>query len=78
LARQSHDRIHDGAQLPHDELGIISALSLNRLGNRSAGLSELDRAVSVIWTGFNLDYDVWHWRHWIPVRYLLKEAHDST
>ena len=74
LGRQSLARLRDGTQLPNAELGIISALSLNQLGNRPAALSELDRAESVLRTGFDLDYDVWHWRHWVVVRLLLQEA----
>jgi hypothetical protein len=77
LARQSLarlTRLRDTATLPHAELSIISALSLNQLGNRPAALAELDRAESVIQTGFNLDYDIWHWRHWVLVRLLLQEA----
>jgi len=74
LASQSLARLRDGAQIPKAELSIILALSLNQLGNRSAALSELDRAESVIRTGFDLDFDVWHWRHWVLVRLLLQEA----
>jgi hypothetical protein len=74
LARQSLARVRDGAQLPNAELGIISALCLNQSGNPSAARSELDRAESVIRTGFDLDYDIWHWRHWVLVRLLLQEA----
>ncbi len=74
LAKPSFDRIRDGGQLPHAELSIILALSLNRLGNDSAAAAELDRAESVIRTGFNLEFDVWFWRHWILVRLLLQEA----
>jgi hypothetical protein len=74
LARQSLSRVRDGARLPKAELAIISALAMNQLGNRSAAASELDRAESVLQTGFNLDYDVWHWRHWILARLLLQEA----
>jgi hypothetical protein len=74
LAHQSLARIPDGVQLPHAELGIISALALNQLGNPSAALSELNRAERVIQTGSNLDFDVWHWRRWVLVRLLLQEA----
>jgi ATP/maltotriose-dependent transcriptional regulator MalT len=74
LARQSLARVRDGARVPIAECSIILALCLNQQGNRSAALSELDRAESVLRTGFNLDYDVWHWRHWILVRLLLQEA----
>jgi len=77
LARQSLTRLGDGPQLPNAELSIISALSLNQLGNPSAALSELDRAESVLRTGFDLEYDIWHWRHWILVRLLLQEANAS-
>ena len=74
LARQSLARLRDGTRLPNAELSIILALSLDRQGNRSAALSELDQAESVIRTGLDLEYDVWHWRHWILVRLLLQEA----
>jgi len=74
LARQSLTRLRDGTRLPNAELSIILALSLGRQGNRSAALSELDQAESVIRTGLDLEYDVWHWRHWILVRLLLQEA----
>jgi serine/threonine protein kinase len=74
LVRDSLLRLRDGTQLPDATLGIISALSLNRLGNRSAALSELERAERVLRTGFDLEYDMWHWRHWLGVRLLLKEA----
>jgi serine/threonine protein kinase len=74
LARQSLARLTDGAPLPNAELGIIRALSLNQLGNRTEALSELHRAEGLVRTGFNIDYDVWRWRHWILVRFLLQEA----
>jgi tetratricopeptide (TPR) repeat protein len=74
LARQSLTRVRDGGQLPLAEVSIISALTLNRLGNHSAAVSELEEAESVIRTSFNLEYDVWHWRHWVGVRLLLQEA----
>jgi hypothetical protein len=74
LARQSLARVRDGTLLPSAELSIILALSLNQLGNRAAASAELDRAESVIRTGFNLEYDLWHWRHWLIVRLLLQEA----
>jgi tetratricopeptide (TPR) repeat protein len=73
LGRQSLARV-DGAPLPNAELGIISALSLYRLGNRSAASSELEHAEAFIRTGFDLDYDIWHWPHWVLVRLLLQEA----
>jgi tetratricopeptide (TPR) repeat protein len=74
LARQSLARLRDGTRLPNAELSIILALSLDRQGNRSAALSELDQAESVIRTGLDLEYDMWHWRHWVGVRLLLQEA----
>jgi tetratricopeptide (TPR) repeat protein len=74
LAHQSLSRIRDGARLPEVELGTILALSQHQLGNKSAALLELDRAESMVRTSFNVDYDVWHWRHWILVRFLLQEA----
>ena len=74
LARQSLARLRDGTRLPIAELSIILALSLNQQGNRAAALSELDGAERVIQTGFDLDYDMWHWRHWVLVRLLLQEA----
>jgi serine/threonine protein kinase len=66
--------VRDGAQVPHAGLSIVLALCLNQQGNRSAALSELDRAERVVRTSFNLDYDVWHWRRWILVRLLIEEA----
>jgi tetratricopeptide (TPR) repeat protein len=77
LARQSLARLRDGTRLPNAELSIILALSLDRQGNRSAALLELDQAESVIRTGLDLEYDMWHWRHWILVRLLLQEARSS-
>lgn len=74
VTRQSLARLRDGTRLPAAELSIIQALCLNQQENRSAALSELDRAESAIRTGFDLDYDVWHWSHWILVRLLLQEA----
>jgi len=78
LARQSLARLGDGVPLPHAELSIILALCLTQLGNRPAALPELDRAESLIRTGFDLDYDAWHWRHWVGVRLLLQEARSLT
>jgi len=75
VALQSLARLRDGTRLPAAELSIIQALCHNQQGNHSAAFSELGRAESAIRTGFNLDYDVWHWAHWIQVRLLLKEAH---
>jgi tetratricopeptide (TPR) repeat protein len=77
LIRQVLARGHDVAGVPNAGFSIILALCLNQQGNRSAALSELDRAESVIRTGFNLDYDVWYWRHWVLVRLLLQEARGS-
>jgi len=74
LAGQSFARLKDGPRMPDAGLSIIVAFSQNGLGDRSAALSELDRAESLIRTGFHLDYDVWHWRHWVIVRLLLQEA----
>jgi ATP/maltotriose-dependent transcriptional regulator MalT len=74
LARQSLARLRDGTQLPHAELSIVSALALNQLGDHQAALAELNRAESVLRIGFDLEYDAWHWRHWVGVRLLLQEA----
>jgi len=78
LAHQSLARLWDGAPLPNAELSVISALALNQLGHPSAARSELDRAESLLRTGFNLEYDVWHWRHWVLFRFLLQEARGLT
>jgi len=64
----------DGARLPNAAAGVILALSLNQLGNRSAALSESERAESVIQTGFDLEDDMWYWRDWVLVHLLLQEA----
>jgi len=74
LVHQSLARLRDGARLPNAELSIISALALNQQGNPAAARSELERAESLIRTGFDLDYDIWHWRRWVAVRLLLQEA----
>ncbi len=74
LVRESLARLRDGTPLPTAELGIVSALALNQMGNHSAALSELERAEGLVRTGFDPDYDMWHWRHWVLVRLLLQEA----
>jgi hypothetical protein len=78
LAGQSRARLGDGLQLPKAELSIILALTLNQLGNRPEALSELEWAESLVRTGFNLEYDQWHWRHWVCLRLLLAEAQASV
>jgi hypothetical protein len=60
--------------LPNAMDRVILAMSLHQLGNRSAAHLELERAKNLIETGFDLEFDMWHWRDWVLVRLLLREA----
>jgi len=60
--------------LPNAMDRVILAMSLHQLGNRSAALLELEHAKNLIATGFDLEFDVWHWRDWVFLRLLLREA----
>src|SRR5262249_12865882 len=53
---------------------VISAMCLHQLGNPSAAALELEHARRLIETGFDLEFDMWHWRDWVLVRLLLREA----
>ncbi len=53
---------------------IILAMSLQQLGDRSAAQLELKHAKDLIATGFDLEFDMWHWRSWVVVQLLLREA----
>jgi len=53
---------------------VILSMSLHQLGKSSAAALELEQAKKVIETGFNFDFDRWHWRDWVLVRLLLHEA----
>jgi hypothetical protein len=53
---------------------IIQAMSLHQIGNRSAPELEFEHTRKLIETGFDLEFDMWHWRDWIFVRFLLHEA----
>jgi len=74
-ARRSVADVRDVA-LPNAMERVISAMSLQRIGNRSAAQLELERAKNLIETGFDLEFDMWHWRQWVFVRLLLQEARD--
>jgi hypothetical protein len=54
--------------------GLVLAMSVHQLGDRSAARSEVERCKTLIETGFNLDVDMWHWREWVFTRLLLREA----
>jgi hypothetical protein len=75
-ARRSVADVRDVA-LPNAMEHVISAMSLQRIGNRSAAHLELERAKNLIETGFDLEFDMWHWRQWVFVRLLLQEARGS-
>jgi len=60
--------------LPNAMDRVILAMSLHQIGNRSAAHLELERAKNLIATGFDLEFDVWHWRDWVFLRLLLREA----
>jgi hypothetical protein len=53
---------------------VILAMSHHQLGNHAAARLELERASRLTDTGFDLDFDMWHWRDWILFRFLLREA----
>jgi hypothetical protein len=59
---------------PHALDRVILGMSLNQLGNRSAARLELEHAKNLIETGFDLEFDMWHWRDWVLVRLLMREA----
>lgn len=65
---------YDNVAQPNALDRVVLAISLHQLGNRSAARAELEQANNLIETGFNLDYDTWHWRDWLLVRLLLQEA----
>jgi len=60
--------------LPNAMDRVILAMSLHQLGNRSAAALEMAHAKNLIATGFDLEFDMWHWRDWVLVRLLLREA----
>ncbi|HEY5909524.1 MAG TPA: serine/threonine-protein kinase [Verrucomicrobiae bacterium] len=62
--------------LPHAIDRVLLAMSLHQLGNDPAGRLELEQAQNLIETGFDLGFDMWHWRDWVLARLLLKEASD--
>jgi tetratricopeptide (TPR) repeat protein len=72
-ARQSVANV-PGVALPNAMDSVIQAMSLHQLGNHSAARLELEHTKKLIETGFDLEFDMWHWRNWIFVRFLLREA----
>jgi hypothetical protein len=64
--------------LPNAMLCVISGMSLTQLGDHSAARAELERAEKFIRTGFDFDYDMWWWRHWVTLRLLLAEVQLSA
>jgi tetratricopeptide (TPR) repeat protein len=60
--------------LPNAIDHVILAMSLRQMGSRSAAQLELEQAKNLIETGFDLEFDMWHWRDWVLVRLLLHEA----
>jgi len=73
LAQRSLPKVSNVAQ-PNAMNRLTLAMSYHQLGNRAAAQSELEHAKNLIDTGFNLDFDMWHWRDWVLVRSLLSEA----
>jgi len=67
-----------GVALPNAMIHVISAMSLHHLGNHSAVPLELAQAKNLTETGFDLEFDMWHWRDWILLRFLLQEADSLT
>jgi tetratricopeptide (TPR) repeat protein len=72
-ARRSAANI-SGVAMPNALQHLIVAMSVFQLGNHSAAAEELEPVQNVITTGFNLDFDMWHWRDWFLVRSLFREA----
>jgi len=72
-ARRSVANVPAVAQ-PNAMERVISAMSLQQNRNRSAAQLELERAKNLIETGFDLEFDMWHWRDWVIARLLLREA----
>jgi len=81
-AQRSLD-VASGKALPNAADFIILSMSLHQLGNRSVARLQLEQAETLIRTGFDLDFDIWHrsgavlltnWRDWVSVRLLLHEA----
>jgi hypothetical protein len=64
--------------LPNAMIHVISAMSLHHLGNHSAVPLELAQAKNLTETGFDLEFDMWHWRDWILLHFLLQEADSLT
>lgn len=60
--------------MPNALLRVILAMSLHQLGDDSAARLELEHAKNLIETGFDLEFDMWHWRDWVLLRLLLREA----
>jgi hypothetical protein len=75
LARRSVAIVPEA--LPNAVASVISGLCLSQIEGSSAARSELDRAERLIQIGFNVDYDMWHWRHWVALRLLLADAQAS-
>lgn len=59
---------------PHALARVILAMSLHQLGDLPAAREELAHAKHLVETGFDLEFDIWWWRHWVLVRLLLQEA----
>lgn len=63
-----------GAALPTAMVHVIYAMSLLHLGNLSVAQIELAQAQNLFATGFDVEFDVWHWRDWILLNSLVHEA----
>ena len=66
-----------GVAQPNAMDHVVLSMSLNQLGRSSAAALELEHAKNLVKTGFNLEYDIWHWREWVLVRLLIQEANSS-
>jgi tetratricopeptide (TPR) repeat protein len=73
IARRSAASV-SGMALPNAMTHVISAMSLHHLGNHSEVPLELAQAKNLTETGFDLEFDMWHWRDWILLHFLLQEA----
>ena len=73
-AHQSLETATGIVALPNATDRVILAMSLYQLGNQTAARLELEQAKTLLQNGFDLEFDMWHWRDWVFVRILLEEA----
>ena len=73
-AHQSLETATGIVALPNATDRVILSMSLYQLGNQTAARLELEQAKTLLQNGFDLEFDMWHWRDWVSFRLLLDEA----